>query len=77
MIRPANIYDIPRINELGELLHDNFSSVYSINEMLEDGISKVIVYEKDDRIMLKKGRKHGYEKKKLFYWTIWWSNNCY
>ena len=51
MIREANIYDIPRINELGELLHDNFSSVYKINEMLEDGISKVIVYEKDDKIV--------------------------
>lgn len=51
MIRAANVYDIPRINELGELLHDNFSNVYKINEMLEDGISKVIVYEKDDKIV--------------------------
>lgn len=51
MIRAANVYDIPRINELGELLHDNFSNAYKINEMLEDGISKVIVYEKDDKIV--------------------------
>lgn len=51
MIRPANIYDIPRINKLGELLHDNFSNVYKINEMLNDGISKVIVYEKDEKII--------------------------
>ena len=33
MLRNANIYDIPRINELGSLLHDNFAKVYSINEM--------------------------------------------
>lgn len=51
MIREANVYDIPRINELGELLHHNFSSLYNINEMLEDGISKVIVYEQDDKIV--------------------------
>ncbi len=51
MIREANVYDIPRINELGNLLHDNFDSLYNINEMLEDGISKVIVYENDDNII--------------------------
>lgn len=51
MIREASVFDIPRINELGELLHHNFSNVYKINEMLEDGISKVIVYEKDDKIV--------------------------
>lgn len=51
MIREANVYDIPRINELGELLHDNFSNLYNLNEMLEDGISKVIVYENDDKII--------------------------
>ena len=36
------------MNELGSLLEDNFSKVYSINEMLQDGISKVYVYEKED-----------------------------
>lgn len=51
MIREADVYDIPRINELGSLLEDNFSKVYSINEMLEDGISKVLVYEKDDQVV--------------------------
>ncbi len=48
MIREANVLDIPRMNELGSLLEDNFSKVYSINEMLQDGISKVYVYEKED-----------------------------
>lgn len=51
MIREANLYDIPRINELGSLLHDNFVKVNHINEMLEDEITKVIVYEKNDMVV--------------------------
>lgn len=51
MIRDAQVYDIPRINELGKLLNDNFERLFKINEMLQDGISKVIVYEKDDKIL--------------------------
>ncbi len=51
MIRDAEVLDIPRINELGELLHHNFSNVFKINEMLNDGISKVIVYEDNDKIV--------------------------
>lgn len=51
MIRDAIVYDIPRINELGNLLHKNFERVFKINEMLEDEISKVIVYEKEDRVV--------------------------
>ena len=51
MIRDANVFDIPRIYELGILLNDNFREVNDLNEMLEDGVSKVIVYEKDDNIV--------------------------
>lgn len=51
MVREANIYDIPRINELGSLLSDNFDKLNHINEMLEDEITKVIVYEKDDLVV--------------------------
>lgn len=51
MIRDANVYDIPRINELGKLLNDNFDRLFKINEMLEDDISKVIVYEKDGKVV--------------------------
>ena len=51
MIRYADIYDIPRINELGSLLNENFSQVNSINEMLNDGYSKVLVYIKDDQVV--------------------------
>ena len=51
MIRDANVYDISRINELGLLLNDNFKRLFIINEMLQDDISKVIVYEKDDKVV--------------------------
>lgn len=51
MVREACVYDIPRINELGNLLQDNFSKVNNINEMLEDKVTKVIVYEKDDLVV--------------------------
>lgn len=51
MIRSAVVMDIPRINELGELLHSNFSRVYNINEMLNDGYSKVIVFENEEKII--------------------------
>ena len=51
MIREATVLDIPRINELGSLLNDNFSSVNHLNDMLEDGLSKVYVYENDDQVI--------------------------
>lgn len=51
MIREANVYDVPRINELGSLLNNNFSKLFNINEMLEDKLSKVIVYENVDKIV--------------------------
>ena len=51
MVRYANVYDIPRINELSSLLNDNFSMVNNINEMVEDKNSKVLVYEEDDMVV--------------------------
>ena len=51
MIREATVLDIPRINELGSLLNDNFSSVNHLNDMLEDSLSKVYVYENDDQVI--------------------------
>lgn len=51
MIRKASVWDIPRINELGSLLNDNFSSVNHLNDMLEDGLSIILVYEEDDKIV--------------------------
>lgn len=51
MVRYANIYDVPRINELGELLNDNFRVVNNISEMLDDNYTKVLVYETDDKVV--------------------------
>ena len=51
MIRLAESYDIPLINQLGELLHHNFSKVFNIQNMLEDDISKVIVYEENGSVV--------------------------
>ncbi len=51
MVREANIFDIPQINELGKLLHQNFEKLVNIKKMLDDGYSKVIIYEKDDVIL--------------------------
>ena len=51
MVRYANVYDIPRIYELGSLLNENFRTVYNISEMLEDGLSKVLVYENEEKVI--------------------------
>ena len=51
MIREATVFDIPAILDLGELLNENFRNIYNLNEMLNDGYSKVIVYESDDKII--------------------------
>lgn len=51
MIREANVYDIPRINELGEVLNNNFSQVNDLNDMLNDDISLVYVYEIDNKVV--------------------------
>ena len=51
MIRKANVYDIPRILELGKLLNNNFEQVNDLNDMLNDNISMIYVYEKDDQII--------------------------
>ncbi len=51
MVREATLFDIPQINELGELLHTNFANLVKINEMLKDGYSKVLVYEKNSKVV--------------------------
>lgn len=47
MIREATVLDFPRIYELGELVNDNFRKVNNLNEMLDDTLTKIIVYEMD------------------------------
>lgn len=51
MIRYAQLKDIERINELGETLHHNFVKLFKVAEMLEDKLTKVIVYEVDDKVV--------------------------
>lgn len=51
MVRYANVYDIPRILELGSLLNDNFTQVNHLNDMLEDGLSKVLVYDEGEFVV--------------------------
>lgn len=51
MIRYAQLRDVDKINLLGEILHKNFKNVYKVQEMLHDKITKVLVYEVEDKIV--------------------------
>lgn len=51
MIRDAQLSDVVKINELGELLHHNFSNIFNIRNMIVDNISKIFVYECDNDIL--------------------------
>lgn len=51
MIRYAQLKDVCRINELGETLHNNFEKLFKVKEMLDDKLTKVIVYVVDDYVV--------------------------
>ena len=51
MIRYAQLKDVKRINELGETLHHNFAKLFNVEEMLDDKLAKVIIYETDERVV--------------------------
>lgn len=51
MIRYALVKDIKEINELGELLHNNFSRLFNIKDILKDKFSKILVYENDNKVL--------------------------
>ena len=51
MIRYAQLSDIKEINKLGETLHHNFSKLFKVEEMLEDKITKVLVYILDEQVV--------------------------
>ena len=51
MIRYANINDVARINELGENLHNNFSRLFKLNDMLNEGYTKILVYVEEKTIV--------------------------
>lgn len=51
MIREANFNDIDSIDNLGELINDNFNNIFNIKDILENNISRIYVYEKNNKII--------------------------
>ena len=51
MIREASNQDIPRINEIGLLIKDDFEKVFSIEEELTKDYVHIYVYEEDNNIL--------------------------
>lgn len=51
MIRKAKLYDIPMINELGTVINKKFTDYFKMNEIINEPISLVIVYEEDANVI--------------------------
>lgn len=51
MIRYAQLKDVERINELGELLHNNFVKLFKVDEMLKDKLAKILVFVEDNKVV--------------------------
>lgn len=51
MIRKADLYDIPKIYELGNIINKKFTNYFKMNEIINEPISIVIVYEDNDKIV--------------------------
>lgn len=51
MIRYAQLKDVSRINELGEILHKNFAKLFKVDEMLNDKLAKILVYVADNNVV--------------------------
>lgn len=51
MIRYAEVKDIDKINKLGETLHRNFSSLFKIEDMIHENITKILVYLVNDEVV--------------------------
>lgn len=51
MIRKADLYDIPKIYELGNITNKKFTNYFKMNEIINEPISIVIVYEDNDKIV--------------------------
>jgi len=50
MIREAEKKDYKKIYELGEILHDNFQSLYNLEEIRKNDYLHILVSEKDSKI---------------------------
>lgn len=51
MIRSAEINDILKINELGNLITKNFSNVNNIIEDMKDNVKKVFVFTEEENLI--------------------------
>ena len=51
MIRKANFNDIDSIDNLGKLINDNFNNVFNVYDILENNISRIYVYEKNNKVI--------------------------
>lgn len=51
MIRYAQFKDFKEINELGETLHHNFAKLFNLDDMINDDLVKIIVYEIDKKVV--------------------------
>jgi [ribosomal protein S18]-alanine N-acetyltransferase len=51
MIREANFNDIDSIDNLGKLINDNFNNVFNVYDILENNISRIYVYEKNNKVI--------------------------
>ena len=51
MVREALNQDFNRINEIGLLIKDNFSTVYKIDEAVKKDYTHIYVYEEDNNVL--------------------------
>lgn len=51
MVREALNQDFNRINEIGLLIKDNFSTIYKIEEDIKNDYVHIYVYEEDNKIL--------------------------
>ncbi|MCR5223552.1 MAG: ribosomal protein S18-alanine N-acetyltransferase [Bacilli bacterium] len=51
MVREALNQDFNRINEIGLLIKDNFSTVYQIDEAVKKDYTHIYVYEDDNNVL--------------------------
>jgi len=51
MVREALNQDFNRINEIGLLIKDNFSTVYKIDEAVKKDYTHIYVYEDDNNVL--------------------------
>lgn len=51
MVRNMEVKDIKAVEELGTLINENFIKVYNLENMLEESVSRLYVYEEDEEVL--------------------------